>query len=78
VWFELTIYLVWTALESTYEKQSDLSGTGDPAIAKAVLAMIFLYNAAFAIGWGPLQVTYVVEILPYEMRAKVSTHPYPK
>ena len=32
--------------------------------------MIFLYNAAFAIGWGPLQVTYVVEILPYNLRAK--------
>lgn len=49
-----------------------LTGEGSPAVAKAVLAMIFLYQAAFSIGWGPLQVTYVVEILPYQLRARVS------
>lgn len=62
---------VWTALESTYEKQTALTGEGSDAVAKGVLAMIFLYNLAFAIGWGPLQVTYVVEILPYHLRARV-------
>lgn len=66
----LVCYVIWTALESTYEKQVDAGGDGSPAIAKGVLAMIFLYNAAFAIGWGPLQVTYVVEILPYDLRAR--------
>jgi hypothetical protein len=34
--------------------------------------MIVLYNTFFAIGWGPLQVTYVVEILPYQLRARVN------
>ncbi|RDW78372.1 general substrate transporter-4 [Coleophoma crateriformis] len=66
----LVTYIIWTALEATYERQTNLGGTGDPAIAKAVLAMIFIYNAAFAIGWGPLQVTYCVEILPYNLRAR--------
>jgi hypothetical protein len=33
--------------------------------------MIVLYNTFFAVGWGPLQVTYVVEILPYQLRARV-------
>lgn len=35
--------------------------------------MIFLYSLAFNIGWNPLQVTYVVEILPYHLRAKART-----
>lgn len=64
--------IVWTALESTYEKSTALTGEGSDGVAKGVLAMIFLYNLAFAIGWGPLQVTYVVEILPYQLRARVS------
>jgi hypothetical protein len=63
---------VWTALEATYEKSTDLTGSGSPAIGKAVLVMIVLYNTFFAIGWGPLQVTYVVEILPYQLRARVN------
>ena len=33
--------------------------------------MIVLYNTFYAVGWGPLQVTYVVEILPYQLRARV-------
>lgn len=43
---------VWTALEATYEKSTDLDGTGSPGVAKGVLAMIFLYNLAYNIGWG--------------------------
>ncbi|KAH7025420.1 general substrate transporter [Macrophomina phaseolina] len=66
----LLVYIVWTALEATYEKQTDLSGEGSHSVAKGVLAMIFLYNFFFSIGWGPLQVTYVVEILPYSLRAR--------
>jgi len=62
---------VWTALEATYEKSTDLTGEGSPGVAKGVLAMIFLYNLCFNIGWSPLQVTYVVEILPYQLRARV-------
>jgi hypothetical protein len=68
----LICFIVWTALESTFEKQVDNSGSGSPAVGRAILALIFLYNAAFNIAWAPLQVTYVVEILPYRMRARVS------
>lgn len=67
----LACFIVWTALESTFEKQVAASGAGSPAVGRAVLAMIFIYNAAFNIAWAPLQVTYVVEILPYQMRARV-------
>ncbi|KAK2028988.1 general substrate transporter [Colletotrichum zoysiae] len=66
----LVCYVIWTGLQATYEKQTDLTGEGSPALAKGVLAMIFLYNVTFTVGWGALQVTYVVEILPYNLRAK--------
>jgi hypothetical protein len=68
----LVCFIIWTALESTFEKQVDTVGSGSPAVGRAILALIFLYNAAFNIAWAPLQVTYVVEILPYRMRARVS------
>ncbi|KAF5689687.1 hexose transporter [Fusarium circinatum] len=69
----LATYVVWTALEATYEMSTDLNedGTGGPSgIAKGVLAMIFLFNVFFTAGWGVLQVTYVVEILPFNLRAR--------
>lgn len=69
----LATYIVWTALEATYEKSTDLNedGTGGPqGVAKGVLAMIFLFNFFFTAGWGTLQVTYVVELLPFNLRAR--------
>lgn len=59
-------------MEAEYEKQIDAGQDGSPAYARGVLAMIILFNTAMALGWGPLQVTYVVEILPYNLRARVS------
>lgn len=38
--------------------------------------MIFLCSLAYNVGWNPLQVTYVVEILPYHLRAKVRKYSY--
>ncbi|RAO69021.1 uncharacterized protein BHQ10_005033 [Talaromyces amestolkiae] len=66
----LAVYIVWTGLEATYEKQTALEGTGDDGYAKGVLAMIFLFNFFFSIGWTPLQVTYCIEILPFDLRAR--------
>lgn len=66
----LICYVVWTALQATYDNQVELTGEGSPALAKGVLAMIALYNVTFTVGWGALQVTYVVEILPFNLRAK--------
>ncbi|KAH6977362.1 putative sugar transporter [Ilyonectria sp. MPI-CAGE-AT-0026] len=64
------VYVIWTALQATYDKQVARDGTGDKGLAKGVLAMIFLYNFFFSIGWTPLQVTYVIEILPFNLRAR--------
>lgn len=66
----LAVYVVWTALEATYEKKTALDGTGGDGYAKGVLAMIFLFNFFFSIGWTPLQVTYCLEILPFDLRAR--------
>lgn len=62
--------IVWTALQATFDQQVERTGEGSAAVGRGVLAMIFLYGLAFNIGWSPLQVTYVVEILPYNLRAK--------
>ncbi|CAI7647729.1 unnamed protein product [Penicillium discolor] len=67
----LTVYIVWTALEAVYERGAALDGTGgDDRYAKGVLAMIFLYNFFYSVGWTPLQVTYCIEILPFDLRAR--------
>lgn len=68
----LACYVVWTGLEATYEIHANLStgSGGPPGIAKGVVAIIFLYQLIFSLGWGALQVTYVVEILPYTLRAR--------
>ncbi|KAJ5494627.1 hypothetical protein N7463_010714 [Penicillium fimorum] len=65
----LAVYIVWTALEATYEKRS-ADGTGGDGYAKGVLAMIFLYNFFYSVGWTPLQITYCIEILPFDLRAR--------
>lgn len=68
----LVCYVIWTGLEATYEMSTNLDdGSGGPSgIAKGVVAIIFIYNMVFALGWGVLQVTYVVEILPFNLRAR--------
>ncbi|KAJ4395954.1 hypothetical protein N0V93_000170 [Gnomoniopsis smithogilvyi] len=68
----LVCYIIWTVLEAKYEMSTNLytGAGGPPGLAKAVVAIIFIYNLVFSVGWGPLQVTYVVEILPYNLRAR--------
>ncbi|KAJ7075293.1 general substrate transporter [Mycena belliarum] len=43
---------------------------GDVHAAHAVIAFIFLYYAAYDLAFTPLIVTYTLEILPYNIRAK--------
>jgi len=43
---------------------------GKPAYGHAVMAFIFLFYAAYDIAFTPLIVSYTVEILPYNLRAK--------
>jgi len=43
---------------------------GNKSAGNAFIAMVFLFNAAYAIAYTPLLVSYTVEILPYNIRAK--------
>jgi MFS family permease len=43
---------------------------GNEAAAHSVIAFIFLYYAAYDLAFTPLIVTYTLEILPYNIRAK--------
>ncbi|KIJ51839.1 hypothetical protein M422DRAFT_244216 [Sphaerobolus stellatus SS14] len=44
--------------------------TGSQAAAHGVIAFIFLFNGAYDVAFSPLIVSYTVEILPYNIRAK--------
>jgi hypothetical protein len=60
LWLTSTIglfitFVVWTGCEATYEI-SNAKGMPNLAAGKAVLALIFVYNFIFNIGWTPLQV----------------------
>lgn len=44
--------------------------SGSESAAHAVIAFIFLFYAAYDIAFTPLIVSYTVEILPYQIRAK--------
>lgn len=59
-------YVLWTALSAVNE-QKDFK---DHSYANGVLAMIFLYYAAYNIGVNGLPFLYITEILPYSHRAK--------
>jgi len=43
---------------------------GNQSAAHAFIAMVFLYSFAYDIAYTPLLVSYTVEILPYQIRAK--------
>jgi len=43
---------------------------GTPAAAHAVIAFIFIFYGFFDIAFTPLIVSYTVEILPFQLRAK--------
>ncbi|TGO47609.1 hypothetical protein BCON_0270g00060 [Botryotinia convoluta] len=46
------------------------ANTGSKSSGSAVVAMIFLFDAMFSVGYTPLQALYPVEVLSFEMRAK--------
>ncbi|KAJ8081528.1 hypothetical protein PM082_007373 [Marasmius tenuissimus] len=43
---------------------------GDPAAAHGMIACLFIYYAFYDLAFTPLIVSYTVEILPYQLRAK--------
>lgn len=60
----LVTFTVWTACSAVYAKN------GSAEAGSAVLAMIFLFYGAAGLAWPGLTVSYTIEILPYNIRAK--------
>ncbi|KAG8687757.1 hypothetical protein FRC08_011787, partial [Ceratobasidium sp. 394] len=57
-------FAILTACAAVYQN------TGKERAGHAVLAMVFVYQGAYAIAYTPLLVSYSVEILPFFLRAK--------
>ncbi|OAK94160.1 general substrate transporter [Phaeosphaeriaceae sp. SRC1lsM3a] len=60
----LIAFTIWTACSAVYAK------TGNSGAGSAVLAMIFVFYGVAGFAWPGLTVSYTVEILPYNIRAK--------
>lgn len=60
----LTTFTIWTACSAIYAE------TGNVAAGKVVLAMIFLFYGIAGFAWPGLTISYTIEILPYNIRAK--------
>ncbi|KAM0273540.1 hypothetical protein ACHAQH_008289 [Verticillium albo-atrum] len=60
----LVSFSIWTACSAVYEQ------TGSKPAGTAVVAMIFVFYGVAGAAWPGLTVSYTVEILPYNIRAK--------
>lgn len=60
----LFVYTGWTIAQ---QQQMD---TGSKAAGITVIAFIFLYQAAYSIGYNALTYVYLIEIFPYYVRTK--------
>ncbi|KAL2783196.1 general substrate transporter [Aspergillus keveii] len=62
-----TSYVIWTIC-SAINEQKDFR---DKGYAAGVLAMLFVFNAAYHV-CSPVAPTYIMEVVPYSLRAKAS------
>lgn len=62
----LVTYIVWTILSAINQQQNFVNGS----LGTGVVAMIFLYNAAYNAGLNGVPWVYVTEVLPTHLRAK--------
>lgn len=60
----LVSFTIWTACSAVY------ANTGSSGAGSAVIAMIFLFYGVAGAAWPGLTVSYTVEILPFNIRAK--------
>ncbi|KAL3475183.1 general substrate transporter [Aspergillus californicus] len=60
-------YIIWTICSAINEQRH----FQDQSLAAAVLAMIFVFNAMYHV-CSPIAPTYIMEVVPYSLRAKAS------
>lgn len=66
-WVNIGCALCWVGVVTGAGIQSSKH---DKASSAATVAMIYLFQVVYSIGWTPLQALYPVEVLSFEMRAK--------
>lgn len=59
------VFVIWTICSAQFEMHRSKDS------ANAVIVMIFIYYMFYNISWAGLLVGYGVEIMPYNLRAKV-------
>jgi hypothetical protein len=68
----LCSFIVWTACSAQFTIAKDgTAATGPKSAGNAVVAFIFIYYMFYNSAWSGLLVGYSVEILPFNIRAKV-------
>lgn len=60
----LVTYAAFTACSAIFDKNES------PAAGRAAVALIYLHSAAYDAAYSIMYYTYVLEVLPYDMRAK--------
>ncbi|KAM0421014.1 hypothetical protein ACHAPT_011257 [Fusarium lateritium] len=59
-------YLIWTILSSVNQQRNFTDGS----LGIGVVAMIFIFQLFYNLSIGPVLPTYILEIMPYTLRAK--------
>lgn len=59
-------YLIWTVLSSINQQRNFEDGS----LGIGVVAMIFVFQLFYNLSIGPVLPTYILEIMPYTLRAK--------
>lgn len=67
IWVNIACGICWIGVTASAGVQAQ---TGSAASSAAMVAMIYLFQVVYSIGWTPLQALYPVEVLSFEMRAK--------
>jgi MFS family permease len=61
-------FIIWTALSARHEMQN--LENQNKSLGLGVVVMVFIFFAFYNIAMMPLPTTYMVEVLPYTLRAK--------
>lgn len=67
IWVNLGCALCWVGVVAASGIQASKH---DKASSAATVAMIYIFQVVYSVGWTPMQALYPVEVLSFEMRAK--------
>lgn len=62
----LVAFIIWTALAAQHQQQ----GGDNKGLGIGVVAMVFVFNTFYNFAMNPLPIAYLLEVLPYTLRAR--------